>query len=361
MLQMRIEKGGKDKQNQKGGEMMKKAILAVGLMVFMVGLLLSGGVRAEQIKLSYANFPPAPTFPCVQMERWAKEVEKRTGGKVKVNTYPGGTLLGAKNMLDGVISGIADIGCLCTAYQPGRFIVSNATALPLGFPNATVASLVLWDLYNKYRPKEFADVKVITMFTCAPAQIYAKKPVRTLEDLRGLELRASGGVIPVLKALGATPVGMPQSETPEALQKGVVKGAVSSLETLMDFKYAELCRYVTIFNGPVYPFAVVMNKKSWNSLPADVKKVIEDMGREQALWTGQYMDRHVKESIEWSKKNYNIEIITLSKAEMAKWKKLMDPLIDDYIKKLNNAGLPGKKIIDDIYELKAKYEKEYAK
>lgn len=203
---------------------------------------------AEPIKLKYANFPPAPTFPCVQMERWKKEVEKRTNGKVSIDTFPGGTLIGAKVMMDGVIAGTADIGCLCMAYQPGRFIVTNATALPIGFTNATVASLTLWDLYNKYKPKAFEKVKVLTMFTCAPANIYAKVPVRNLEDLKGLQLRASGGAAQVMKTLGAAPVGMPQSATPEALQKGVVKGAVSSLETLKDFKYAEMCKYVTMFN-----------------------------------------------------------------------------------------------------------------
>ena len=149
---------------------------------------------AGPIQLNYANFPPAPTFPCVQMERWKKEVEKRTNGKVAIKTFPGGTLLKAKAMMDGVIAGTADIGCLCMAYQPGRFMVTNATALPVGFPNATVASLTLWDLYNKYKPEGFAKVKVLTMFTCAPANIYAKVPVKNLEDLKGLQLRASGGV-----------------------------------------------------------------------------------------------------------------------------------------------------------------------
>ena len=264
-------------------------------------------VLAGPIKLKYANFPPAPTFPCVQMERWKKEVEKRTNGKVAVDTFPGGTLLGAKNMMDGVIAGTADIGCLCMAYQPGRFIVTNATALPLGFKNATSASLTLLDLYNKHQPEEFSKVKVLTMFTCAPANIYAKVPVKNLDDLKGLQLRASGGVAQVLKTLGATPVGMPQSETPEALQKGVVKGAASSLETLKDFKYAEMCRYVTVFNGPIYPFAVVMNMASWNKLPADVQKVMEDLAKEQSEWTGKYMDDHVKDSIDWSKKNMGFE------------------------------------------------------
>jgi len=120
---------------------LRLAVLAIS--VLFIGSLLPGSSVAAPIKLNYANFPPAPTFPCVQMERWKTEVEKRTGGKVAIKTFPGGTLLKAKAMMDGVIAGTADIGCLCMAYQPGRFIVTNAIALPLGFPNATVASLTL--------------------------------------------------------------------------------------------------------------------------------------------------------------------------------------------------------------------------
>jgi TRAP-type C4-dicarboxylate transport system substrate-binding protein len=330
---------------------MKKQGISI-IIGFVTALFLMGlypvSSDAAPITLSYANFPPAPTFPCVQMERWKDEVEKRTGGKVAINTFPGSTLLDAKSMMDGVIAGTADIGCLCMAYQPGRFIVTNATALPLGFPNATVASLTLWDIYRKNKPEEFAKVKALTMFTCAPAHIYAKVPVKNLEDLKGLELRASGGVAQVLQALGAAPVGMPQSEAPEALQKGVVKGAASSLETLMDFKYAELCRYVTIMNGPVYPFAVVMNMDKWNSLPKDVRDVMDGLGTEQAWWTGNYMDKHVDESVEWSKKNYNIEITELSVTEMARWNKLVKPLIDKWITDANAKGLPARTILKDI-------------
>jgi TRAP-type C4-dicarboxylate transport system substrate-binding protein len=331
---------------------LRLAVLAIS--VLFLGSLLPVSSVAAPIKLSYANFPPAPTFPCVQMERWKKEVETRTGGKVAINTFPGGTLLKAKAMMDGVIAGTADIGCLCMAYQPGRFIVTNAIALPVGFSNATVASLTLWDLYTKQNPQEFAKVKVLTMFTCAPANIYAKKPVRNLEDLKGLELRASGGTAQVLKALGATPVGMPQSQTPEALQKGVVQGAASSLETLMDFKYAEMCRYVTIFNGPVYPFAVVMNMDKWNSLPEDVQKVMDGMAIEQAWWTGNYMDKRVVKSIEWSKKNYNIEIIKLTKKELARWNKLLKPLPDKWSEQAKAKGLSARTILKDI-----KVAKEY--
>jgi TRAP-type C4-dicarboxylate transport system substrate-binding protein len=274
---------------------------------------------------------------------------------VAIKTFPGGTLLGAKNMMDGVVGGTADIGCLCMAYQPGRFIVTNATALPLGFPNAVVASLTLWDLYKKYQPAAFSKVKVLTMFSTAPAQIYAKVPVKNLDDLKGLQLRASGGVSEVLKALGAAPVGMPQSETPEALQKGVVKGAVSSLETLKDFKYAEICKYVTIFNGPIYPFAVVMNLDSWNKLPDDMKAVFEGLGPQQSVWTGVYMDNHVNESIAWSKKHHNIEVTELSADEKSKWDGLLAPLTGKWIKSASEKGFPAEQIVEDIKSFSRMY------
>jgi TRAP-type transport system periplasmic protein len=335
------------------------ALLTAGIFVAtLIGFAaLPGTAVAQPIKLTYANFPPAPTFPCVQMERWKTEVEKRTAEKVSVQTFPGGTLLDAKNMMDGVIAGQADIGNLCMAYQPGRFMVTNATALPLGFPDATVASLVLWDLYNKYKPEEFAKVKVLAMFACAPANIYTKVPVKNLDDLKGLRLRASGHVADLVTLLGGTPVGMPQSEAPEALQKGVVMGAVSSLETLMDFKYAELCKYVTIIDGPIYPFAVVMNWNSWNKLPPDVQKVMDDMALEQSRWTGEYMDNHVKESIAWSKKNHNIEIFELSKEEKAKADKLVEPMIGKWLEEAKAKGLPADAILADMRALGKKYSK----
>jgi len=305
-------------------------------------------LSAAPITLTYANFPPAPTFPCVQMERWKKEVERRTNGQVAINTFPGGTLLDAKGMVDGVIAGQADIGSTSMAYQPGRFIVTNATALPFGFPNATVASLTLWDLYKKYQPQEFSKLKVLTMFASAPANIYAKVPVKNLDDLKGLQLRASGGVAQVLTALGATPVGMPQTETPEALQKGVVKGAASSLETLMDFKYAEMCKYVTFLNGPIYPFAVFMNMDKWNALPKDVQQVMDELGTQQAMWTGVYMDNHVNKSIAWSKDTQNVQFFELPEQEKEAWDRMLAPIIDEWVKDAKAKGLPAEEIVGDI-------------
>lgn len=336
-------------------------------MAFAIAFVMGGHLfvapAQAQIKLTYANFPPAPTFPCVQMERWKSEVEKRTGGKVKVDTYPGGTLLGAKNMFDGVAAGTADIGNTCTSYFPGMFPVVEAVDLPLGWPSATVASLSLWELVQKYRPKELEKFKIITMFTCPPANIMSMKPIRSLEDLKGYELRASGTGAKILQLLGAKAVGMPQSDVPEALQKGVIKGNVSSLEVMKDFKYAEYCRHVTgNVNLFVVSFAVVMNQGKWNALPADVKKVIDDLGREQAIWTGQYVDHHVKEAMKWSAQTYTnppVQVYKLSPQELSRWYTLLNPMTDQYISDVSAKGLPAKAILEDVLKLKEKYSKEF--
>ena len=335
----------------------KSGLFIIGIIIvaFFAVILMPANAKAEPVKLSYANFPPAPTFPCVQMERWKAEVEKRTNGKVAIDTYPGGTLLGAKGMMDGVIAGQANIGCLCMAYQPGRFIVTNATSLPVGLPNAKVGSLVLWDLYNKYKPEAFAKVKVLTVFTTAPTNIMSKVPVRNLADIKGLDLRASGGAAQILKAWGANPVGMPMPATVEALQKGVVKGLYSSLEVMKDFKFAETCKYVTMTDTVIYPFAVVMNMDSWNALPKDVQKVMEDLGTEQAEWTGNYMDNHVKEAISWSKKEHKVEFIELSKSEKAEWNNKLKFITDKWIQDATAKGFPAKAIVKDIKALTKKY------
>jgi TRAP-type C4-dicarboxylate transport system substrate-binding protein len=285
------------------------------------------------------------------MEQWKTVVETRTDNAVRINTFPGGTLLGPKEMMDGVISGQADIGCLCMAYQPGRFTVTNAVSLPLGIPDSKVGSLVLTDLFNAYKPKAFDKVKVLALFTTAPANIMSRKRVATLGDLKGMDLRASGGAAEILKIWGANQIGMPMSATPEALQKGVVQGLFSSLEVMKDLKFAEECPYATLTNTVVYPFAVVMNLDRWNALPQAVKTVMENLSREQAVWTGTYMDNHVNDAVEWSKKTHGVEFVELDDASAATWNKTLAPITQRWITTASEKGFDGKAIVDTIQHL----------
>jgi TRAP-type C4-dicarboxylate transport system substrate-binding protein len=339
---------------------MKHSGLIASIACALVVVVLIGGCKSAEdqqekkvIKLQYANFPPASTFPCVQMEHWKEQIEERTEGKVEVQTFPGSTLLNPKTMLDGVVSGRADIGCLAMSYMPGRFPVSEAVDMPVGIPSAEVGSLVLFDLIQKYKPAEFGKVKIITMFTCPPSSFMTRDPVATLEDMKGMQLRASATGVDVVKRLGATPVAMPMSDTPDAVQKGVVSGVVSSLEVLKDMNFAAYCPHATRTDIYVVTFAVVMNKDKWEALPDDVKKVIDDMAREQAQWTGKYVDAHVEEAIVWAAAERNHTMHELTEAEHARIRELMAPMLEEYVARTDKAGLQGQKILDDVRSIMA--------
>lgn len=309
----------------------------------------------EPIKLTYAFFAPAGTFPAKQMEEWAKLVNERTHGVVTVETFPGGTLLDAQQMYDGVQQGVADIGLGAPSYDPGRFPLTSGVSLPVGFPNSTVASLTLWDLYNEFKPKEYDGFKVLTMFTTEPGYLMTKKPVRSLADLKGMKLRAAGTGVPVLQALGAAPVGMAMPEVPEAVQTGLIEGTMTSREVLKDFKLAEQLKYVTDYPTVVVTFAAVMKKEAFDKLPAPVQKVMDDLGREMALWTGKYHDNeNVGGALQWAKDTQGLQIVSLTPEEKTKWDDKLKPMVDAWIKDADAKGLPGKQFIDKLYELRDK-------
>jgi TRAP-type C4-dicarboxylate transport system substrate-binding protein len=338
-------------------------LIVLGFAVSIVcsaGFLSLAQAEDKPIKLTYAFFAPARTFPGKQMAHWAEEIEKRTNGLVTVQTFPGSTLLGARDMYDGVLRGVADIGLGSPSYDPGRFPLTSGVALPVNFPNATVASLTLLDLMMEFKPAEYDKFKIITMFTTEPGHIQSRDPVENLEDLKGMKLRAAGTGVPVLKALGAAPVGMPMPQVPESVQTGVIDGTMTSREVLKDFKLAELLHHVTEYPTVVVTFAAVMDKKKWDGLPDSVKKVIDDLSREMAVWTGQYHDKqNVGEALAWAKKNHNLEIHTLSADEKAQWDTRLAPMVQDWQKEMTAKGLPADKFLERLQQIRDKYAQEY--
>ncbi len=349
---------------------MRKLVL---LMTLLTALLLAGcggesqnvqqpgnspEPKKEPIVLKYASFAPATTFPAKQMEKWKEEVEKRTNGQVKVDLFHGGALLNAQNMYDGVKDGVADIGLSATSYEPGRFPLLGISELPSGYPNAAVASKVFYDLLKEFPQKSFKDYKIITAFTTEPGYIMVKKSVTNLQDLKGRKIRISGSLTPTLNALGAAPLGMPMPEVPEALQTGVIEGLVTSREVLMDMKLAETLKHYTDYPLGVTNFVVAMNKDTWDSLPADVQKVIEELGPEMAKWTGEYMDSHVKESLAWSQKEHGLQVASLSQQEKDVWGSKVGTIQDKYVAELQAKGLPAEQYKKRLYELVKQYSNE---
>jgi TRAP-type C4-dicarboxylate transport system substrate-binding protein len=331
---------------------------AIRIIAIVLILLVCAGapLRAQETTLTYAFFAPANTFPARQMAHWAEQINKRTNGKVQVRTFPGGTLLGARDMYDGVSKGVADIGLGSPSYDPGRFPLTAGIALPLGFPNATVASRVLWEVTKEFQPKEYENFKLIAMFTTEPGYIMSRRPVRSGADLAGMKLRAAGTGVPVLAALGANPVGMAMPEVPQAVQTGVIDGVMTSREVLKDFRLAEQLKFVTDYPTVVVAFAAVMDRKRWDRLPADVKKVIDELAEEMPVWTGQYHDQeNVGAALEWSRKEHRLQVVALSDAERKAWDGKLQPLVDNWIKEAAAKGLPAEQYIKRARALRDRF------
>ena len=328
------------------------------LSSLVAGAMLSSATLASDINLNYAFFAPAQTFPGVQMQFWADELEKRTDGKVTVSTFPGGSLLSASNMLDGVLNGVADIGLTTTSYEPARFPLLNLIGDFSGIEvNAEVASQVAYQLVQEFPLEQFGleEFKVITVFTSEPGYLQTREQVSTLEDLSGREIRVPGES-DTLRTLGAVPIGMSQAETGEALQAGIVQGVASSRETLMDLQYARYLDYIVDYPLSNVVMLAVMSRQRWESLPEDVQQVIDELGTEASQYAGHYLDNHVREAITWAKDNHNLEIVTLSDAEQKRWAGRVEPLNEQRIEQVAAQGLPARELYERMLALIEQYQ-----
>ena len=310
--------------------------------------------EAKPIKLTFSIFFPPTHGQTKAAMNWAKEIEKLTNNKVQITVFPGGTLTKAPQCYDGVVKGISDLGFSLFAYTRGRFPVMAAVDLPMGYPDGKVASRVAQEFAKTFNPKELSDVKVLYLHAHGPGLLHTKKPVKKLEDLKGMKIRATGLSAKIVEALGGVPVAMPQGGTYEALKKGVVEGTFGPMEVLKGWKQAEVIKYTTECYSVGYTttFFVVMNLDKWNALPADIQKVFDEV-------SDKYTDIHgnVWDSTDQEGRKYTLslgnEILSLSDEESARWRKAVEPVINDYI-----ANTPdGDKYVEKIKALIKQYSK----
>ena len=317
------------------------------------------GHAANDIKLTYSIFFPPSHVQAKAGESWAKEIEKRTNGQVKITVFPGGTLTPADQCYDGIVKGISDMGMSAFAYTRGRFPIMEALDLPLGFPSGRVATRVANEFFKVMKPKALEDVKVLYLHAHGPGLLHTKKPVKTLEDLKGMKIRSTGFSAKVVEALGAVPVAMPQGETYESLQKGVVGGTFGPIEVLKGWKQAEVIKSTTECYEVGYTtvFFVAMNLKKWNALPKDIQKIFEDVSKEWIDAHGKAWDTSDTDGRAFTLSLGN-QIIKLSSSESARWKKAVNPTIDEYIKNTDAKGLPGKQAVKEAQTILAKQRKK---
>ena len=315
------------------------------------------------IELKLAHFFPA-THPAETelVKKWSEAVSKGTGGMVTITSYPGETLLTAEEIYDGVVTGITDLGLSCFSYTRGRFPLLEAFELPgIVYSNSKVASKVAWEGIKELNPQEIQDTRLMMALATGPGDLFTTVPVRNLEDLKGLEIRATGLSAKTLQSLGAIPVAMAQSETYEALSKGVVKGNLAPIEVLEGWRHAEVTDYIT-FTPFLYNtlFFVTMNMDIWSSLPPEIQAAIEEANAAvheevaMGLW-----DMQNESALQFAMEQSNPELISLSEEEAARWIALVEPIQHEFVTDMEGKGLPGEQALDTVKRLADQYNDLY--
>ena len=336
---------------------MKRTILVLFVAVtflFLGAAVFVDSSRAENVNLKVSTpWPPKHPQHTMVIEPWIKKITELTGGRVTITLFPGQALGKTTDQYEMAAKGICDIALTIPAYTPGRFQLASVFMLPFMVTTAEATSVAYWKTYEKYFVDEFKDVKVLWHYVHAPGQIFTrKKPVKTLSDLKGMKIRATSPHIQQsLKILGASPVAIPVTGVYNALDRGVVDGTAMPFEGLWVFKQHEVVDYGAICDLYTMNFAVVMNKKRFNALPADVKKIFEDniglvMSRKSGIVydkTEAVLKKKVLES--------GVKVNNLPPADLAKWKAGGKKISDDWAKQMEAKGLQGNAVLKEARSL----------
>lgn len=330
---------------------MKKLLLSAAALA-----VLAGHAGAQEVTLRVHHFlsAEAPMHKDVLVP-WEKQVEEQSEGRIDVQLFPSMQLGGKPPQLyDQARDGIVDVAWTLLGYTPGRFPVSEVFELPFMSGTATETTMALQEFQEKHLQDELKDVHPLLIHAPAAYKIHTKgKPVETLADLSGLKLRApSRTMTDGLNALGATAIGMPVPEVPQALTTGVIDGAVLPWEVFGSLRVETVAKNHTEIgaeNGGISTsvMALVMNQAKYDSLPDDLKKVIDDTtGTALAELAGKAMDAAEAEERQKAL-DAGGTVAVISEADAADWKEATQPVIDTWVKTMSDNGLDGQAILDD--------------
>lgn len=348
---------------------MKKisTILAVSVLFLVLGAC---EAKKKVYTINFATqHPHEAAMNKVINEAWIRWIEKESGGRIKINLIPSAQIAAPADLYDAAKTGLTDMACQSYQNNPDRFPLLEVAMLPFmfGWPSAEQVGQTLMTLYEKYpeMQAEHPGVKVLGFHSTGTYHIMTvKKPVYTMEDLKGLMLFEFGSYPSAgLAALGGMPVSIDITQAYDALGKGVADGIDTSLEGHFVFHWNELCNYTTIVGTTVGPFIHVMNMDTWNSLPPDLQKLFTDENawRLTRLYGHQFdqddqmyrdlLDEQLKE------KGYP-GVYVLPQEERARWVKAVEPIWEQWVKKAASriGEAKARAILEDAKQLAARYE-----
>jgi TRAP-type C4-dicarboxylate transport system substrate-binding protein len=335
---------------------------AVAVVAGLVAGVLAPATSAQpKIELKLAYFVGDQHAMSQWLVKWSERLEKESGGRIAVKRFPGSQIGPVQQHYDFVRTGQADVAWFLHGATPGRFPVTEIVQVPYLIGSAEIGTKVLNDaeLRGKYLDAEHRGVKVLLLFTHQPGNVHTtKKPIRTVEDMRGLRIRFGSPTIrDFVAALGAAPVGVQPTEQVEQLQKGTIDGVFIDYGGAgIAFKMGGILKYSTEMYSYVSSFGLAMNEDFWSRLPPDLKTLVTKSvtGVEQEVgqaWDA--LDVPGKKAL----MDGGGEAIRLSPAETAKFRRIGADVAEAKVKEVEGKGLPARAVHAMMKALAEKHAK----
>ena len=345
---------------------MKRRSLIQGAAAAVLGAPALSGLAQQTVTLKFHTFMAPLSNVWLSMHKpWMEKVEKESGGRIKFEAYPAMQLGGTPVQLyDQARDGVVDIVWTLPGNNAGRFPRVEVFELPFVMTNAEATSKAYWEYIQTLAADEFKETQVLALHVHGPGMFHAvNKQIRTPADLRGMKVRGpTRQITKMLSAVGATPVGMPLPQIPDALSKGTIDGCVIPWEVVPSVKVHELTKFHTEFpaNGPAFyttTFVMAMNKPKYDGLPADLKRVIDaNSGLATSAWLGKTQQGNDPNGRK-AAVDRNNSIVTLSTAEAQEFIKLSAQIDEEWVADMNKRNFDGKKLLDTARALIAKHSR----
>lgn len=347
----------------------RRTLLKSGMAAAALGGSAVSGFAQQTVTLKFHTFMAPLSNVWLNMHKaWMNKVEKDSGGRIKFEAYPAMQLGGTPVQLyDQARDGVVDIVWTLPGNTTGRFPRVEVFELPFMMSNAEATSRAYWEYVQTMAPDEFKETQVLALQVHGPGVIHtADKPVRSVNDMRGLKVRApTRQVNKLVASLGATPVGMPLPQIPDSLSKGTINGCVIPWEVVPSVKVHELTKYHAEFDpagGALYTttFVMCMNKAKYNSLPPDLKKVIDaNSGMATSAWLGKTQQAGDIAGRKAAVDHGNT-IFTVGPAEAQEFRRRSRQIEVEWVEDMNKRGFDGRKLLDTAKALIDKHTRNKA-
>ncbi|MGD8284166.1 MAG: TRAP transporter substrate-binding protein [Desulfobacterales bacterium] len=331
---------------------MKKQIYFVtGLLILIlaVAFLLPAETTAQSESTLHIKFstwhPPMSREVKTVWIPMLEELKKRSDGRITYEMFAGGALGKGPEQYDIVAKGLSDMGYFTATWTPGRFPVSDVLSLAASIDGKDVSTDIGNALYEKQLKNEFPGVKMIELNGCIQSFLWTTKPIRTLDDVKGLRIRSPGGhQTNYIKALGAEPVFMPLGDVYLSMQTGTIDGLVTCPPLVLAFKLFEVAKQGTLATFGCVTEGVIMNQKSWDNTPDDLKPIIVEVCHNPFRTTGG-LTRNVYKTMMKEIADKGVQLYQMPQEQQTQWFKLFQEETKKWVAELEAKGLPAKEAV----------------